>query len=111
MRGLLTLAALCAGLWVGASAFAGDVTVKMEHQTFVPDKVGVDVGTKITWMNNDTIPHSVTANDGKFDSGAILPGKSFQWTATEAGPVGYHCIFHPSMTAAVNVHAPKNGAH
>jgi plastocyanin len=111
MRRVLSLAALCAGLLASACAFAGDATVKMEHQTFLPDKLNVAAGTKITWMNNDTIPHSVTANDGKFDSGAILPGKSFQWTATDAGTVDYHCIFHPSMTAAITVRAPKKGAH
>ena len=111
MRVVLSLAALGAGLWVSAFAFAGDATVNMEHQTFLPDKLDVAAGTKITWTNNDTIPHSVTANDGKFDSGAILPGKSFQWTATDAGNVDYHCIFHPSMTAAVMVHASKKGAH
>ena len=114
MRLALSLAALGVGLWVGAVAFgadARDVSVKLEKQTFVPEKIDVAVGTKITWTNSDTIPHSVTSNDGKFDSGAILPGKTFQWTATDAGTITYHCIFHPSMTATVVVHAPKKGAH
>lgn len=108
MRIAFYLAIIGAGLAVSAVAFAADasdVSIKMQQQTFVPAKLDVSVGTKITWTNADTLPHSVTANDGRFDSGSIEPGKTFQWTPTEAGTVMYHCIFHPSMTAVLTVHA------
>jgi plastocyanin len=108
MRIALYLAVIGAGLCVSATAFAVDApeaSVKMQQQTFVQAQTDVAVGTRITWTNTDTMPHSVTANDGRFDSGAILPGKTFQWTPTEAGTIGYHCIFHPSMTAVLTVHA------
>ena len=100
------LAMIGAGLCVSAGALgaaAHEVSVKMQQQTFVPAKIEVAIGTQITWTNTDTQPHSVTANDGLFDSGAILPGKTFQWTTTKAGAISYHCIFHPSMTADLTV--------
>lgn len=106
MRIVAFLATISAGLWVSAAAFAADAheaSIKMQREAFVPAKIDVWVGTKITWTNTDTIPHSVTANDGRFDSGPILPGKTYQWTPDKAGAISYHCIFHPSMTAALTV--------
>ena len=108
MRTALYLAAIGAGLWVSAAAFATDahgVSVKMQQESFVPAAAKVAVGERITWTNNDTVPHSVTSNDGRFDSGPILPGKTFEWAPDKAGTVAYHCIFHPSMTAVLTVHA------
>jgi len=55
----------------------------------------------VTWINRDTVPHSVTSSDGGFDSGPIEPGKSFEWTASKS--VAYHCVYHPSMTGSIQV--------
>jgi plastocyanin len=63
----------------------------------------VAVGTTVTWTNQDSTAHTVTANDGSFDSGPIQPGKSFSHTFSTAGTVAYHCKIHPSMTATVTV--------
>jgi plastocyanin len=108
MRILLCLVA-SAGLLAGTMALADEsheVTIRMQKASFVPAQLEVAVGARITWINTDEMPHSVTALDGRFDSGPILPGKSFQWTPKEAGGVNYHCVFHPSMTAALTVDAP-----
>jgi plastocyanin len=96
---------LAAGALIGASANAAAPAsaVNMTKEAFVPEKLDVAAGTTITWINNDDVPHSVTANDGKFDSGPIQPGKRYQWTAKDAGTIAYHCIFHPSMTATMTV--------
>jgi plastocyanin len=98
---------LCgAGLLAGtvfAVAPPKTVAVRMHLEAFQPAKITVARDAHIVWTNTDTMPHSVTADDGRFDSGPILPGKSFEWTAKDVGAVPYHCIFHPSMTAEVNV--------
>jgi len=94
-----------AGLIASAAAAKntpGTFAIKMQKESFVPPQASVRVGTSITWTNTDTVPHSVTADDKRFDSGAILPGKTFQWTEPGPGPIQYHCVFHPSMTAATN---------
>jgi plastocyanin len=108
MRDALRIAAFGAGLLASATVSAAGpptLEVKMEKESFVPAKVSATAGTQVTWTNNDTVPHSVTADDNRFDSGPILPGKSFQWTTTNAGTIAYHCIFHPSMTAQLTVSA------
>ena len=95
-----------AGLCASAFALAdepGAVTIRMQKEAFVPASLVVAAGTRVTWTNTDTVPHSVTAGDNRFDSGPIQPGKSFAWTAEGSGAVNYHCIFHPSMTAILTV--------
>ena len=103
----LILVAVCAALGMAVStAGAADsnvVSIEMRQQSFIPEKAVVKPGSTVMWTNGDTIPHSVTANDGSFDSGPILPGQSFKWTASSVGNVAYHCIFHPSMKAALTV--------
>ena len=115
MRTALRVIVAGAGLLAGATAFAdqsNEVTIKMQKESFVPAQIKVALGVQVTWTNTDQVPHSVTALDGSFDSGPILPGKSFQWTPKEAGILNYHCIFHPSMTAALTVRVPAaNSGH
>ena len=103
----LILVAVCAALGMAVStAGAADsnvVSIEMRQQSFIPEKAVVKPGSTVMWTNGDTIPHSVTANDGSFDSGSILPGQSFKWVANANGDVAYHCIYHPSMTATLTL--------
>jgi len=113
MRSRLREAILGAGLFASAFALAAGpqgVTISMQQAAFVPADTTVAPGTHVTWTNTDTVPHSVTAADNRFDSGPILPGKSFEWTAEGSGKVDYHCIFHPSMTASLTVGATAGKA-
>ena len=106
MRCRLRVAILGAGLCASAFALAAGpdtVTISMQKEAFVPASMTVAPGTHVTWTNTDTVPHSVTAADNRFDSGPVLPGKSFEWIAGGSGAVNYHCIFHPSMTATLTV--------
>jgi len=76
-------------------------------QTYSPDPVTVVIGVNNTvmWVNNDTAPHTVTANDGSFDSGNMAPTGTFTFTFTTPGTYHYHCIYHPWMVATVIVKA------
>ena len=78
-------------------------TVSIKNMTFSPSSLSVATGTTVTWVNNDAITHTVTANDGSFDSGNIVPGSSFTHTFSAAGTVAYHCSIHPMMTGSVVV--------
>ena len=60
-------------------------------------------GTTVTFTNNDTAPHTATADDGVFDTGEIAPGASATVTLDEAGTYAYHCEFHPNMVATITV--------
>lgn len=80
-----------------------DVAVSIDDFAYGEEIVTVAPGTTVTWTNNDTMPHTVTATDGSFDSGNIAPGESFSLTFTDAGTFDYFCVYHPDMTATVVV--------
>ena len=86
-----------------AAAQDGDVAVEIADFTFSPGTVEVAVGTTVTWTNNDSAPHTVTADDGAFDSGELAQGDTFGMTFDTAGTYSYFCEIHPQMTASVVV--------
>lgn len=78
---------------------------------FSPDSLGgysndvleVTVGTTVTWTNDDTMAHTVTASDGSFDSDLIGAGETWSYTFDEVGEFNYQCTPHPWMRARVIV--------
>jgi plastocyanin len=70
---------------------------------FQPDVLKVEVGAKVTWTNDDTVAHTVTADTNSFASGNLQPGGSFSFTFTRPGTYAYHCSIHPSMHGSVVV--------
>ena len=72
---------------------------------FAPAALTVNVGDTVTWTNTGEDPHTVTADNGAFNSGRLDPGASFTFTFTTAGSFGYRCDFHSDMTAQVTVQA------
>src|SRR5947208_9003147 len=67
------------------------------------DPINVAVGDTITWNNQGTRLHTVTSDDGLFDSGAMRAGGSFSYVAAVAGTFIYHCTFHPFIVGTINV--------
>src|SRR6266581_2703253 len=78
-------------------------SVSIANFAFSPTSLTVKVGTKVSWTNNDTVTHTVTANKGAFNSGPLTPGSTFSFTFTKAGTYSYHCNIHPSMMATIVV--------
>jgi plastocyanin len=77
--------------------------VKIVEFTYGPDPVTVQVGGKVTWQNEDTAPHTATADDGSFDTGTIERGKIKSETFKQAGTYPYFCEIHPTMHGTVEV--------
>jgi plastocyanin len=77
--------------------------VQIVEFTYEPDPVVVQVGGKVTWQNEDTAPHTATADDGSFDTGTIEQGKLGSATFKEAGTFTYICEIHPTMHGTVEV--------
>jgi plastocyanin len=71
--------------------------------TYQPDPVVVQAGGKVIWQNQDTAPHTATADDGSFDTGTIEKGKIGSETFKEAGTFTYFCEIHPTMHGTVEV--------
>jgi plastocyanin len=78
-------------------------SVTIANFAFSPTSLTVKVGTKVSWTNNDTVTHTVTANKGAFNSGPLAPGSTFSFTFTKAGTYSYHCNIHPSMMVTIVV--------
>jgi plastocyanin len=85
------------------NANAADAQVKIANFTFEPPALTVKVGTTVTWVNGDDIPHLVSEKDGKFRSSALDTGDKFSQTFSAAGTVKYFCAIHPHMTAKIVV--------
>lgn len=78
--------------------------VKMENIEFKPAKLTVKVGETVTWINEDTVEHDVTATSGAdFKSELFAEGKSFEYKATKAGTIKYVCTVHPGMEGTLIV--------
>lgn len=74
---------------------------------FSPSTIAVVMGVNNTviWTNNDSSPHTVSANDGSFESGNLAPGQTYSYTFPAPGTYTYHCQYHPWMVATVVVKA------
>lgn len=101
----ILLAGTVLSLSVGfATASAADFTVHIKNYKYHPAALTVHTGDKVTWTNDDSIGHTVTADNGSsFDSGDIAPGKSWSHVFTSKGSDGYHCSYHPWMKGTVTV--------
>jgi plastocyanin len=87
----------------GSGGQAGAGEVRIADFAFAPDSRSVKAGDSVKWSNQDGATHTVTADDGAFDSGNLAGGKSFSFTFDQAGTYAYHCNIHQSMTGKVVV--------
>ncbi len=78
-------------------------TVQIDNFTFGPAALTVPVGTTVTWVNHDDIPHAVVAVDKSFRSKVLDTDQSFSFTFGKAGEYPYFCSLHPHMTGKVTV--------
>ena len=79
------------------------VTVDIHDRTFDPAQLEVAKGTTVTWTNGDTEAHTVTADNGLFDSGVIEPGQYYSTWLGGSGTVSYHSETDPDMKGSVVV--------
>lgn len=78
--------------------------VVIKNFAFHPASLTIRHETTVVWINQDSVAHTVTANNGSFDSGPIAPGQTFRHTfLTEGVTVRYHCAIHPFMMGRVIV--------
>ena len=82
---------------------AATAEVKIDNFSFGPAALTVSVGTTVTWINRDDIPHTVVSNDKVFKSKVLDTDEKFSYTFTKAGEFPYFCSIHPKMTGKVVV--------
>jgi plastocyanin len=86
---------------VGVAAQPATITIQgfafQTSGTFRP-------GETVTVNNLDGAPHTVTANDGSFDTGTIGGNATGQFTLpTTPGTFSFFCAIHPAMTGTITV--------
>jgi plastocyanin len=86
-----------------AGGGGGSSAVTIQNFAFNPASLTVAVGTTVTWTNQDSAGHTVTADDGSFGSDTLASGATFTQTFSKAGTVAYHCNIHKTMTATIVV--------
>ncbi len=69
-----------------------------------PTRLDVLAGDTVTWTNDSVRAHTVTADDGSFDSGRLISSATFNRTFDASGVIAYHCRLHPSIRGVVGVH-------
>jgi plastocyanin len=97
-----TTTTTAAGVGTTTPAAAANA-VTIAGSAFSPASITVKVGDAVTWTNNDSVSHTVTADDNSFASSNLANGAAFSFTFTKAGSFPYHCSIHPSMTGTVVV--------
>ncbi|MEV0371666.1 cupredoxin domain-containing protein [Streptomyces sp. NPDC050636] len=87
------------------SAAGGQARITIKDFAFDPATLTVRPGAKVTVVNEDSAPHTVTATGTKsFDTGSIGPGETATFTApSKAGSHPYICDFHQSMKGTLTV--------
>ena len=101
----------------GAGQVLGDCTVPLGADvigaTFVAirgfgfknPETRIPRGTRVAWVNceSSATEHTVTADDGAYDSTPLAVGKAFARTFPTAGTFTYHCEPHPFMKGRIVV--------
>jgi len=104
-KGSMVVAAVLALSVPTAAAAAGkDYVVPMANMAFGPMPSGLKIGDSITFVNKDSVPHTVTARDHSFDL-RIGPGQRGRVNLTKAGTFQIYCILHAPMRASFKVGA------
>ena len=109
MRDVLLFAAALAAVPVlacaadPAPAGAPPAVVEIHDMKFNPPTLTIAAGTKVTWVNEDSSPHTVTDRNKAFRSAALDTKDSFSYTFAAPGEFSYYCTLHPMMVGKIVV--------
>lgn len=98
----------------------GGTVISLKLLQFSPAAMTVNVGTKVTWRNDESITHTVTSGtysgvdgtsglrsserpDGLFDEKLANKGATATYTFSKPGAIEYYCDIHKGMNAKIVV--------
>ena len=76
---------------------------------YLPLNLEIPANTKVTWVNDDSVPHNIQSQDevGKvidiFNSPPLDTGDRFEFNFEESGVYNYYCSFHPWRVGSITV--------
>ena len=105
---------------VDESAYANKVEIKIlkgsstqGNPSYDPNPGSTSSDALVTWVNDDTVPHTATSGAGPqdpesgklFDTGIIMAGDKASVPAEKigAGKHDYHCTVHPFMQGKITI--------
>jgi plastocyanin len=88
----------------GGPGAGGAASVAIEYATYKPRQIDVLTGDTVTWTNTSVRGHTVTAEDGSFDSGRVNVNERFAHDFGAAGAYPYYCRLHPTIRGEVDAH-------
>lgn len=105
---------------IDESAFANKVSIQIlqgsatqGNPSYGPDPATATSDALITWVNEDTVPHSATSGSGPqdpesavlFDSGILMGGSKYSIPAKDIGQgdFPYYCTVHPFMIGTLTI--------
>jgi plastocyanin len=77
-----------------AGADVSYTVVGAKDDFFQPEIRRVAIGTTVEWKNVGRNVHTVTADDGSFDSGLLQPGQEYEHTYDKPGVYQFLCTLH-----------------
>ena len=104
LRSAVLMALAGAATLVAAPVASAGPTVGIGYDAFSAPVVDTLTGDTVTWNNDSSRQHTVTANDGSFDSGHLAVGDTYSRAFPSPGTFAYHCTLHPFMTGEVDVY-------
>jgi plastocyanin len=102
----LAVGLVAAGLLLAAlpSSAAGPVAdVAIQFAAYGPSQIDVLPGQTVRWTNVSVRTHTVTSDDGLFNSGDVDSGHRFSFGFESPGTYAYHCTIHPGIVGEIDV--------
>ena len=79
-------------------------TIEISSMAFHPERLQVEPGDTIIWINRDIVPHTSTSlRKPGWDTGQLLQGQRGVWIPRRAGNSEYRCELHPTMVGRLVV--------
>lgn len=78
-------------------------TVTISNFAFAPANLQIKAGDTVIFVNEDSAPHTATADNGGFDTGNLARGQQASLTFPAAGTFTYFCAIHPRMKGSITI--------
>ena len=99
-----TAAPAAAGGTASVAAISGAGDISIANFAFTPKIVKLSAGSKVTWRNNDDVPHKIQSSDNRFRGSPLLDTKGvYSVDFKESGEFAYFCSLHPTMQGKIVV--------
>jgi plastocyanin len=82
---------------------ASNASVDVIDNMFAPRNVTITQGGTVTWTWRGSNPHTVTADDGSFDSSPAKSSGTFSHIFVGTGSFPYHCTVHSASEGTITV--------